>query len=135
MSPYETRYVDVRIDGDISGPVTVALEEGLFLPSYEGMKLSYCSLLYFFKKELFELVYIYYTIFFADSQQWRLVCLAIGLILLLLAPILSNWVPFYYSSSMAIGIFLVIIILLFQVCKLLSSKKLDFIPFKCSLIV
>lgn len=32
MSPYETRYVDVRIDGEISGSVTVALEEGLFLP-------------------------------------------------------------------------------------------------------
>ncbi|XP_057437761.1 uncharacterized protein LOC130729926 isoform X2 [Lotus japonicus] len=91
MSPYETRYVDVRIDGDISGPVTVALEE--------------------------------------DSQQWRLVCLAIGLILLLLAPILSNWVPFYYSSSMAIGIFLVIIILLFQGMKLLPTGRKNILYF------
>lgn len=56
----------------------------------------------------------------ADFQQWRLVCLAVGLILLLLAPTVSRWVPFYYSTSMAIGIFLVIIILLFQVYKLLS---------------
>lgn len=52
---------------------------------------------------------------FADIQQWRLVCLALGFTLLLVAPIISNWVPFYYSSSMTIGVFLVIIILLFQV--------------------
>jgi hypothetical protein len=32
-----------------------------------------------------------------------------------LAPIVSSWVPFYYSSSMVIGVFLVIIIVLFQV--------------------
>jgi hypothetical protein len=53
----------------------------------------------------------------ADLQQWRLMCLAVGFVLLLLAPIVSSWVPFYYSTSMAIGVFLVIIILLFQVCK------------------
>lgn len=28
MSPYETRYVDVRINGEISGSVIVAIEEG-----------------------------------------------------------------------------------------------------------
>lgn len=28
MSPYETRYVDVKINGEISGSVTVAIEEG-----------------------------------------------------------------------------------------------------------
>ncbi|KAJ1409104.1 NEMP family [Sesbania bispinosa] len=85
MSPYETRYVDVRINGEISGSVTVALEE--------------------------------------DFHQWRLICLALGLILLLLAPIINSWVPFYYSSSMAIGIFLVIIILLFQGMKLLPTGR------------
>ncbi|KAJ1409116.1 NEMP family [Sesbania bispinosa] len=85
MSPYETRYVDVRINGEISGSVTIALEE--------------------------------------DFHQWRLICLALGLILLLLAPIISSWVPFYYSSSMAIGIFLVIIILLFQGMKLLPTGR------------
>ncbi|RDX60399.1 hypothetical protein CR513_61459, partial [Mucuna pruriens] len=85
MSPYETRYVDVRINGEISGSVTVAIEE--------------------------------------DFQQWRLVCLAVGLILLLLAPIVSSWVPFYYSTSMAIGIFLVVIILLFQGMKLMPTGR------------
>ncbi|XP_061343305.1 uncharacterized protein LOC133289402 isoform X1 [Gastrolobium bilobum] len=85
MSPYETRYVDVRMNAEMLGSVTVALEE--------------------------------------DFQQWRLVCLALGLILLLLAPIISSWVPFYYTSSMAIGIFLVVIILLFQGMKLLPTGR------------
>ncbi|KAK6151431.1 hypothetical protein DH2020_014066 [Rehmannia glutinosa] len=49
-----------------------------------------------------------------EFHKWRLLCLAIGFVLLLLAPIVSSWVPFYYSSSMAIGVCLVVIILLFQ---------------------
>ncbi|KAJ7971948.1 Nuclear envelope integral membrane protein [Quillaja saponaria] len=85
MSPYEERYVDVRITADVSGTVTIAVEE--------------------------------------DSQQWRLICLAVGFVLLLLAPIVSSWVPFYYSSSMAIGVLLVIIILLFQGMKLLPTGR------------
>ncbi|GMP98284.1 hypothetical protein CsSME_00046233 [Camellia sinensis var. sinensis] len=50
-----------------------------------------------------------------EFQRWRLFCLAFGFVLLLLAPVVSSWVPFYCSSSMAVGVFLVIIILLFQV--------------------
>ncbi|CAI8613657.1 unnamed protein product [Vicia faba] len=88
MSPYETRYVDVRIHGELPGSVTIALEEGF--------------------------------------QQWRLISLAVGLILLLLAPIISSWVPFYYSSSMAIGIFLVVIIILFQGMKFLPTGRKNF---------
>ncbi|XP_065854149.1 uncharacterized protein [Euphorbia lathyris] len=58
-----------------------------------------------------------------EMQQWRLVCLAVGFLLLLLAPIVCHWVPFYYSTSMAIGIFLVVIILLFQGMKLLPTGR------------
>nr|XP_028946111.1 uncharacterized protein LOC103423163 isoform X3 [Malus domestica] len=58
-----------------------------------------------------------------DFQRWRLVCLALGFTLLLLAPIVSNWVPFYYTSSMVIGVFLVIIIILFQGMKLLPTGR------------
>ncbi|KAJ6877386.1 hypothetical protein NC651_030197 [Populus alba x Populus x berolinensis] len=61
-----------------------------------------------------------------DLQQWRLMCLAVGFVLLLLAPIVSSWVPFYYSTSMAIGVFLVIIILLFQGMKLLPTGRKNF---------
>ncbi|EEF36676.1 uncharacterized protein LOC8286501 [Ricinus communis] len=56
-------------------------------------------------------------------QQWRLLCLAVGFLLLLLAPIISSWVPFYYTTSMAIGVFLVVIILLFQGMKLLPTGR------------
>ncbi|KAM1635655.1 hypothetical protein ACFX13_013964 [Malus domestica] len=58
-----------------------------------------------------------------DFQRWRLVCLALGFTFLLLAPIVSSWVPFYYSSSMIIGVFLVIIIILFQGMKLLPTGR------------
>ncbi|XVF30737.1 hypothetical protein REPUB_Repub16aG0084300 [Reevesia pubescens] len=85
MSPYGERYIDVKFIGDVSGSVTIAVEE--------------------------------------DFQQWRLVFLALGFVFLLLAPFVSNWVPFYYSSSMAIGVFLVIIILLFQGMKLLPTGR------------
>lgn len=61
-----------------------------------------------------------------DLQQWRLMCLAVGFVLLLLAPIVSSWAPFYYSTSMAIGVFLVIIILLFQGMKLLPTGRKNF---------
>lgn len=88
MSPYEDRYVDVKFIGEISGSVTVSVEE--------------------------------------DFQRWRLFCLALGFFLLLLAPVVSSWVPFYYSSSMAIGILLVIIILLFQGMKLLPTGRKNF---------
>ncbi|KAJ0079474.1 hypothetical protein Patl1_23479 [Pistacia atlantica] len=58
-----------------------------------------------------------------DFQRWRLLFLGAGFILLLLAPIVSNWVPFYYSSLMAIGVFLLITILLFQGMKLLPTGR------------
>ncbi|CAN1312695.1 hypothetical protein LINPERPRIM_LOCUS28723, partial [Linum perenne] len=76
MSPYGERYIDVKAIGEISGRITVQIEE--------------------------------------EPHRWRLLCLAVGLVLLFLAPVVSSWVPFYYSSSMAIGIILVIVILLFQ---------------------
>lgn len=37
------------------------------------------------------------------------------MVLLLMAPVVSDWVPFYYSSAMTLGVFLVIIVLLYQV--------------------
>lgn len=61
-----------------------------------------------------------------EFQRWRLFSLAFGIILLLVAPIISSWVPFYYSSTMAIGILLVVIILLFQGMKLLPTGRKNF---------
>ncbi|KAI7998675.1 hypothetical protein LOK49_LG10G01175 [Camellia lanceoleosa] len=84
VSPYGDRYVDVKFVGEISGPVTLTVED--------------------------------------EFQRWRLLCLAFGFVLLLLAPVVNSWVPFYYSSSMATGVLLVIIILLFQGMKLLPTS-------------
>ncbi|KAK2982113.1 hypothetical protein RJ640_023395 [Escallonia rubra] len=78
MSPYRNGFVDVKFVGDISGSVSVTVDE--------------------------------------EAQVWRFLFLALGFFLLLLAPVISSWVPFYYSSSMAVGVLLVIVILLFQVC-------------------
>ncbi|GJN23871.1 hypothetical protein PR202_gb11561 [Eleusine coracana subsp. coracana] len=50
-----------------------------------------------------------------EFQRWRLACLGIGFILLFLSPTVSKWAPFYYSSSMALGVLLVVLIVLFQV--------------------
>ncbi|KAE8678218.1 anaphase-promoting complex subunit 6-like isoform X1 [Hibiscus syriacus] len=85
MSPYDDRFIDVKFIGDVSGSITVAVEE--------------------------------------DIKRWRLVFLALGFVLFLLAPIISKSVPFYYSSSMAIGIILVILILLFQYLILLTAGR------------
>lgn len=111
MSPYEDRYVDVKFIGDISGSIAVSVEEGE--PFSPQLSLIFCYTMHF----IFD-VYFGLSSFSADFQRWRLVFLALGFVLLLLAPVVSSWVPFYYSSSMAIGIFLVIIILLFQVFEL-----------------
>eukprot|EP01018_Ginkgo_biloba_P009723 Gb_34412 [translate_table: standard] len=85
MSPYETKYMDIRITDTFSISVTVSIEE--------------------------------------EFRPWRLVFLGSGLVMLFLAPIVSEWVPFYYSSAMALGIILVILMLLFQGMKLLPAGR------------
>ncbi|KAF3668522.1 hypothetical protein FXO37_09514 [Capsicum annuum] len=49
-----------------------------------------------------------------DLQRWHLLFLAFGIMLLVMAPIVSSWVLFYYNSLMAIRVCFVIIVLLFQ---------------------
>lgn len=51
----------------------------------------------------------------AESQPYRYAFLAVGMLFLLVAPEVSAWVPFYYGSAMTLGVFLVILILLYQV--------------------
>ncbi|KAL6894553.1 hypothetical protein ACP4OV_008651 [Aristida adscensionis] len=58
-----------------------------------------------------------------EFQSWRVACLGIGFLLLFLSPIVSKWAPFYYSSSMALGIMLVVLIVIFQGMKLLPMGK------------
>ena len=63
----------------------------------------------------FSKIILSYSIYYAEFQKWRLACLGIGFLLLFLSPTVSKWAPFYYSSSMALGILLVVLIVLFQV--------------------
>lgn len=91
MSPYETRFVDIRVIDSFSISVTISVDE--------------------------------------EFRLWRLVFLASGVVMLFLAPIVSEWVPFYYSSGMALGIIVVILILLFQGMKLLPTGRKSAIYF------
>ncbi|KAH9303777.1 hypothetical protein KI387_008181, partial [Taxus chinensis] len=85
MSPYETKFIDIRMQDTVFGSLTILVEE--------------------------------------EFQPYRLVFLGLGLVMLILAPIVSKWVPFYYSSAMAFGIVLVILIILFQGMKLLPTGR------------
>ncbi|KAF6134219.1 hypothetical protein GIB67_010018 [Kingdonia uniflora] len=58
-----------------------------------------------------------------DFQQWRIYFLALGFVLLLLAPVVSNCVPFYYGSSMTMGVLVVVLIILFQGMKLIPTGR------------
>lgn len=53
----------------------------------------------------------------------RVVFLVLGLVLMLVAHALSESVVFYYGGAMTIGIFLVILIILFQGMKLLPTGR------------
>ncbi|KAF2609092.1 hypothetical protein F2Q68_00045736 [Brassica cretica] len=58
-----------------------------------------------------------------DFQQWRILCLVVGLVVIFAAPFVSSWLPFYYTSSMAVGVFLVVLIIIFQVMRLLPTGR------------
>ncbi len=42
-----------------------------------------------------------------------------------MAPVVSSWVPFYYSSAMTLGVLLVVLVLLYQVFVILSFTNLE----------
>ncbi|CAN8239098.1 unnamed protein product [Cochlearia groenlandica] len=71
-----------------------------------------------------------------DFQQWRILCLVVGLIVILVAPVVSSWLPFYYTSSMAVGVFLVVLIIIFQVMRLLPTgrKNIMYLAFYGSVV-
>jgi hypothetical protein len=55
------------------------------------------------------------TFVYAEFLLHRVVFLVMGLVLMVVAHTLSESVVFYYGGAMTIGIFLVILIILFQV--------------------
>jgi len=55
------------------------------------------------------------VVVYAEFLFHRVVLLVLGLVLMVVAHTLSESVVFYYGGAMTIGIFLVILIILFQV--------------------
>ncbi|RWR77953.1 Transmembrane protein 194 [Cinnamomum micranthum f. kanehirae] len=85
MSPYSSRFLDIRMPGSSLESLEVSTEE--------------------------------------DFLLHRIIFLVLGVVMMTLAPSLSQSVVFYYSSAMAVGIILVILIVLFQGMKLLPTGR------------
>ncbi|KAK9129703.1 hypothetical protein Sjap_010190 [Stephania japonica] len=58
-----------------------------------------------------------------ETSSFRIISLVLGFILLTVAPVLSESIVFYYSSAMAVGVILVILMVLFQGMKLLPTGR------------
>lgn len=58
---------------------------------------------------------ITFAVVYAEFLLHRVVFFVLGLVLMVVAHTLSESVVFYYGGAMTIGIFLVILIILFQV--------------------
>ena len=102
MPPYGDKFLDIRFPDGVYGSITVSIEEGIIY-----------SLLWLLQSFLF--LNIFFFLLLSEFQLWRLVFLGFGFALLIMAPIVSSWAPFYYSSSMVLGVLLVVLIILFQV--------------------
>ncbi|CAA7034637.1 unnamed protein product [Microthlaspi erraticum] len=64
-----------------------------------------------------------------EFYMYRIVFLILGSVLLASASTLSNSLVFYYSSAMAVGILLVVLLVLFQGMKLLPTGRSSFALF------
>ncbi|PIA29393.1 hypothetical protein AQUCO_06000041v1 [Aquilegia coerulea] len=58
-----------------------------------------------------------------EFMLYRVIFLALGVIMLAMAPCLSKSIVFYYSGAMAVGVILVILMVLFQGMRLLPSGR------------
>lgn len=113
-SPYGNKYVDVKLADKKPARFTLSIQQ--------GQDCSWNQFLFLFSNKLRASIAIlslnhlsFVPYIYAEFQKWRLACLGIGFVLLFLSPIVSKWAPFYYSSSMALGILLVVLIVIFQV--------------------
>lgn len=64
-----------------------------------------------------------------EFSGYPMILLVLGSVLIMLAPMLSQSLVFYYSSAMAAGIILVILIILFQGMKLLPTGQRSSLAF------
>lgn len=80
ISPYETRYIDVRINGELSDSVTVALEEGWFLSSHKMGNNLFCYVfsLWFFQSLFCAYLYMLHKFQRFSAMAPHLSCTGIG---------------------------------------------------------
>jgi len=115
MSPYAHKFLDIRMAGSSSETLELSIEEGFFFHLD-------CTL--FFRSNVSSFLYLaiccfflFLTLFFCSAGffLYRVIFLILGVVMLSIASSLSKSLVFYYSSAMAIGIILVILVVLFQV--------------------
>ncbi|KAL2635096.1 hypothetical protein R1flu_006575 [Riccia fluitans] len=58
-----------------------------------------------------------------EENSYRLVLLALGIVLWILAPVISGWVPFYYSTAMTLGVIMVLVLIVYQTMRLLPTGR------------
>lgn len=85
--------------------------------------------------ELDDSLTFFINISISDFSAYRVVFLVLGTLLITLAPTFSESLIFYYSSAMAVGIILVVLIVLFQVIISFLVCNFSFWNFYCRLLV
>lgn len=115
ISPYDQRILDFRMPAGPSRSVVVSTEEGGFSFSF-----LWCGFVCLVIVDL-GVIFVAFVVLYAEFLLHRVVFLVLGMVLMAVAHTLSESVVFYYGGAMTIGIFLVILIILFQVIYISSS--------------
>lgn len=103
MSPFDHKVIDVRSISSAKVTLELSAVEGkIFLSSFALAIVS-------------TFLFVNYVFGFAEFSMYRIVFLILGAVLLASASTLSQSLAFYYSSAMAVGIMLVVLLVLFQV--------------------
>jgi len=112
MSPFDHKLLDIRMGGVSSETFELSIEEGWFY--------HFCSTCCFQEYQVkFLVLHFMLAICFAIVLQfnflYRLTFLISGVIMVSVASTLNRSMVFYHSSTMTMGIILVILAVLFQV--------------------
>ena len=107
MSPFDQKLLDIRMPHSSFQILEVSIEEGTFCMIFAYFPFSSISDI--------SNSFIYLFIYFAEFFLYRIIFLVLGIVMLMLASSLSKSLVFYYSSAMAIGVLLIILMILFQV--------------------
>jgi len=110
MSPFDHKLLDIRMAGVSSETLELSIEEGWFYHfcstyCFQELQVKFL-VLHFYVSNLF----CYYSAIFL----YRLIFLILGVIMLSVASTLNRSLVFYHSSTMVMGIILVILWFFFR---------------------